>query len=138
TAWSSIASASSFLSLAFSCSSCFSRLASDTLMPPNFAFQAYKVGCDMPCLRHTSGTFIPASCSRRAPMIWSSVNRLRFIHPPPPRGRGLYFNLEDFSGLRSLTFELRRDQAAMNHPSTSTRERHILPLRQQLCCDIGC
>jgi len=31
-----------------------------------------------------------------------------------------------------LTFELRRDQAAMSHPSTSTRERHILLLRQQL------
>jgi hypothetical protein len=29
------------------------------------------------------------------------VNRLRFIHPPPSRARGLYFNLEEFQGLRS-------------------------------------
>src|SRR6185312_12762215 len=34
TALSSIASASSFFSFAFSSSSCFNRLASDTLMPP--------------------------------------------------------------------------------------------------------
>ena len=36
---SSICSASSFLSFAFSSSSAFSRLASDTVMPPNLAFQ---------------------------------------------------------------------------------------------------
>ena len=37
-ALSSIASASSFFSLAFSSSSALSRLASETSMPPNFAF----------------------------------------------------------------------------------------------------
>ena len=36
---SSIASASSFFSRAFSSSSCFSRFASETSIPPNFAFQ---------------------------------------------------------------------------------------------------
>ena len=40
TALSSMASANSFFSLAFSSSSCFSRFASETLIPPNFAFQA--------------------------------------------------------------------------------------------------
>ena len=40
TALSSIASASSFFSFAFSPSSSFSRFASEMLMPPNFAFQA--------------------------------------------------------------------------------------------------
>jgi hypothetical protein len=43
------------------------------------------IGSEMPCLRQTSATFIPASCSRRTPMICSSVNRLRFIHPSPLR-----------------------------------------------------
>lgn len=38
-ATSSICSASSFFSLAFSSSSCFSRLASETSIPPNLAFQ---------------------------------------------------------------------------------------------------
>ena len=38
-AWSSMASANSFLSLRFSSSSALSRLASDTSMPPNLAFQ---------------------------------------------------------------------------------------------------
>ena len=36
---SSICSANSFFSLAFSSSSAFSRFASDTVMPPNLAFQ---------------------------------------------------------------------------------------------------
>ena len=40
TALSSMASASSFFSLAFSSSSCFNRLASGTLRPPYLAFQA--------------------------------------------------------------------------------------------------
>jgi hypothetical protein len=37
---SSICSANSFFSLAFSSSSAFSRLASDTVIPEYFAFQA--------------------------------------------------------------------------------------------------
>src|SRR5215831_19946158 len=86
-------------------------------MPPNFAFQAYKVGCDVPCLRHTSGTFIPASCSRRAPMIWSSVNRLRFIHPPPPGSRTL-LQLGGFFGAQVSGLA---DGALMEAPSRRCR-----------------
>src|SRR5262245_39951083 len=33
----------------------------------------------MPCFRHTSAVVAPASCSRRIPMICSSLNRLPFI-----------------------------------------------------------
>ena len=33
----------------------------------------------IPCLRHTSAVALPASCSRRTPMICSSLNRERFI-----------------------------------------------------------
>src|SRR6202035_2163966 len=40
---SSICSARSFFSLAFSSSSCFRRLASETSMPPYLAFQLYSV-----------------------------------------------------------------------------------------------
>jgi len=47
------------------------------------------VGSDMPCSRHTSDTFIPASCSRRTPMICSSLNRLRFIVRLPLGSRTL-------------------------------------------------
>ena len=56
---SSIVSASSFFSLAFSSSSAFNRLASETSMPPNLAFQLYRVASDMPCLRHRSAAFAP-------------------------------------------------------------------------------
>src|SRR4051794_39394464 len=37
----------------------------------------------MPCLRHSSATGTPASCSFRMPMICSSVYRDRFIRPSP-------------------------------------------------------
>src|SRR5205809_4430424 len=43
----------------------------------------------MPCLRHTSAVFAPASCSCRIAMICSSLNRLRFIVRPPSGGRTL-------------------------------------------------
>src|SRR5215469_3850099 len=43
----------------------------------------------MPCLRHTSTVFAPASCSRRIAIICSSLNRLRFIVRPPLGGRTL-------------------------------------------------
>ncbi|UES60186.1 IS5 family transposase (plasmid) [Roseibium aggregatum] len=36
----------------------------------------------MPCLRHRSAHFAPASCSARMPMICSSVKRVRFIVRP--------------------------------------------------------
>src|SRR6516164_11861311 len=59
----------------------------------------------MPCLRHTSATFIPASCSCRTPMICSSVNRLRFIRPSPsglrtlPQPGGVFRAHVKFSGV---------------------------------------
>src|SRR5439155_13116267 len=43
----------------------------------------------MPCLRHTSAVFAPASCSCRIAMICSSLSRLRFIVRPPSGGRTL-------------------------------------------------
>src|SRR5262249_31730509 len=79
TAISSMASANSFFSFPFSSSSAFSRLASETSRPPNLAFHLSNVASDMPCLRHTSAVVAPASCSRRIPMICSSLNRLPFI-----------------------------------------------------------
>jgi hypothetical protein len=78
---SSICSASNFFSFAFSSSSCFSRLASETSMPPYLAFQLYSVASETPCLRARSAFVAPASCSFSTPMIRSSVNRARFICP---------------------------------------------------------
>src|SRR5437763_14913486 len=78
---SSTCSANSFFSLAFSSSSCFSRLASGTSMPPYLAFQLYSVASETPCLRAKSAVFAPASCSRSTPIICSSVNLARFICP---------------------------------------------------------
>src|SRR5690348_5864678 len=37
----------------------------------------------MPCRRHTSGVFAPASACRKIPIICSSLNRLPFICPSP-------------------------------------------------------
>ena len=78
---SSIDSASSFFSLPFSSSSARSRLASETSIPPNLAFQLYSVASDIPYFRQSSPAFAPASCSRNTAMICSSVNLLRFIGP---------------------------------------------------------
>src|SRR6202171_385046 len=78
---SSICSARSFFSLAFSSSSCFRRLASETSMPPYLAFQLYSVASETPCLRARSAVFAPASCSRSTPIICSSLNLARFICP---------------------------------------------------------
>src|SRR6202161_2390964 len=86
---SNICSANSFFSLAFSSSSCFSRLASETSMPPYLAFQLYSVASETPCLRARSAVFAPASCSFKTPMICSSVNRTRFIRPSFLKGRPL-------------------------------------------------
>ena len=58
--------------------------------PPRRArstFQAWNIGAEMPYLRQTSATFIPASCSRSTRMICSSVNRLRFVRPSPSGSR---------------------------------------------------
>jgi hypothetical protein len=38
--------------------------------------------CDIPCLRQTSATLAPASCSRSTPMICSSLNLPRFMSDP--------------------------------------------------------
>src|SRR6185437_10491152 len=100
-ATSSIVSASSFFSLRFSSSSAFSLRASETSIPPNFAFHLKKVALLTPCLRHRSAVFIPASCSRNIPMICSSVNLERFIVRLLPEA-GLYSNMEEVQGLRSL------------------------------------
>src|SRR3984957_4755922 len=86
---SNICSANSFFSLAFSSSSCFSRLASETSMPPYLAFELYSVASETPCLRARSAVFAPASCSFSTPMICSSVNRARFICPSLFQGRTL-------------------------------------------------
>jgi hypothetical protein len=51
---SSIASANSRFSLAFSSSSVFRRFASDTSRPPYLAFQLYRVPSEIPCLRQRS------------------------------------------------------------------------------------
>src|SRR6202022_395213 len=61
---SSIASASSFFSLPFSSSSARSRLASETSIPPNLAFQLYSVASDIPYFRQSSPAFTASSCSR--------------------------------------------------------------------------
>src|SRR5690606_7199310 len=86
---SSIWSASSFFSFVFSSSRDLRRLASDTSIPPYFAFQLYRVASLTPCLRARSAAFAPDSCSRRTPMICSSENRFRFICPSFNQGRTL-------------------------------------------------
>ncbi len=61
-ALSSIDSASSLFSFRFSSSRTFSRRASETSSPPYFDFHLNKVALLIPCLRHTSAVFAPASC----------------------------------------------------------------------------
>src|SRR5271154_543844 len=96
-ALSSSASASSCFSRRFLSSSPLSRLASATSIPPYFAFHLYNVASAIPCRRHTSAVFSPASASRKIPMICSSLYRLPFICPSPS-GDELYVNSWDFSG----------------------------------------
>jgi hypothetical protein len=50
-------------------------------MPPYLAFQLYSVASEIPCFRARSAVLAPASCSFSTPMIWSSVNRARFVCP---------------------------------------------------------
>jgi len=73
-ALSSMASASSFFSLAFSSSKAFSLRASLTSIPPNLDFHLKNVALLIPCLRQTSAVDTPPSCSRNTPMICSSLN----------------------------------------------------------------
>src|SRR5579883_696793 len=59
----------------------------------------------MPCLRQTSAVDAPASCSRRTPMICSSVNRERFIvRPLSPRADSTQF-WRSFRGSRQGSME---------------------------------
>jgi hypothetical protein len=77
-ALSSMVSASSFFSLAFSSSKASSLEASEIYMPANVAL--YLEGrFGYPCLRQTSAVLSPFSCSFNIPIICSSVNRQCFI-----------------------------------------------------------
>src|SRR5258708_35400387 len=67
---SSICSANSFFSLAFSSSSCFRRLASETSMPPYLAFQLYSVASETPCLRARSAVFAPDEQAIHGVAVW--------------------------------------------------------------------
>src|SRR6195256_3923625 len=71
---SSICSAKSFFSRAFSSSSCFRRLASETSMPPYLAFQLYSVASETPCLREIGGL-------RARLMLPQHANNLLFRKP---------------------------------------------------------
>ena len=79
---SSIVSAISRLSFAFSLSSSHKRQASDTPSPPYLAFPLQIVTSDTPCRRARSAVFTPAYASFSTPMICSSVNLLRFFVCP--------------------------------------------------------
>lgn len=74
----------------------------------------------MPCLRQTSAVFTPASCFFNIPMIYSSVNRECFIRPSP-QCDGLYQDLEEVQGLRSLAIRFK-----------STLYRQIYGLRRTI------
>src|SRR5262249_50846862 len=79
----------------------------------------------MPCLRHSSATGAPASCSFRMPMICSSVYRDRFILSVPLRS-GLYLLLADFSG---STSRFERDIGDLpNHPQRMIRPNPLLKI----------
>jgi len=60
---------------------CRCRPASDTSIPPYLAFQFESLASDAPCLSARSVALAPASCSRRIPMICSSVKLTRVICP---------------------------------------------------------
>ena len=80
-ATSSICSASSFLSLAFSASSAFRRFASDTSMPPYFERHLWNVASLIPCSRQSSFVPSPAWCSfKRSPL--GSMRRMRRMRLP--------------------------------------------------------
>src|SRR5271169_1898030 len=79
---SSSNSATACFSCRFSSSSCRSRRASLTSIPPYFAFQRYRLPRVIPCRRHRSSGAVPASASLRMAMICSSLNRLLRTTPP--------------------------------------------------------
>src|SRR5688500_7302037 len=108
-AWlSSMVSARSCLSRRFSSSSALSRLASETAIPPYLARHLQKVVGEMPCRRHNSASFAPASYSLTIPMIRSSVKRLVRICPPPERRSNRFpLSVAPFQGAGSLQIQSR-------------------------------
>src|SRR3984885_4905819 len=135
---SSICSARSFFSLAFSSSSCRSRFASETSIPPNVAVQLYSVASETPCLRAKSAVFAPAACSRSTPIICSSVNLARFICPSFRRPDS-NFNWRKSAGagqrapLVGVAPQLRAVLAA--HVSFQLMDRRVLRPANDVECD---
>jgi len=76
-------------------------------MPPNLAFQAWKVALDMPCRRQRSVTTAPASASFKTPMICSSENRFQ-LDRPSLQWVGLQLQMEEETGVRSAAARERR------------------------------
>ena len=122
-ALSSMASASSFFSLAFSSSNAFSLRASLTSIPPNLDFHLKNVALLIPCLRQTSAVDTPPSCSRNTPMICSSVNLDFLIVQLLPQAVGLYSFLDQFVGLRSegLSFKKSLHATEQERPDIARR-----------------
>lgn len=77
---SSIYSARSLFSFAFSSSKALSRFASETSMPPNSAFQLSIVASEIPCLQARSARPRAGSCSFKTATICSFLNLARFIY----------------------------------------------------------
>src|SRR5215475_13118465 len=80
---SRLKSATSFFNRPFSSSSCRSRCASPTVIPPYFAFHAYTVCFDTPSSRPTSAALRPASICFNAPIISTSLYFLFVMSSPP-------------------------------------------------------
>src|SRR5258708_28973331 len=78
---SSICSAKSFFSLAFSSSSCLSRLASGDVHAAVLGLPVIQRRFRDAVLAREIGGLCPASCSRSTPLICSSVNLPRFLFP---------------------------------------------------------
>ena len=99
-ALSSIASASSFFSLAFSSSSAFSRRASDTSRPPYLRLPLVEGRAADPVLAAHVRRLRPRLLLPQDPddLLFREPARL---HVHPLSGDGLYPFLEEFSGLRS-------------------------------------
>ncbi len=74
------------------------RCASDSVIPPNLAFQLQQVASEIPYLRHNSAGLRPASRSFNTLMICSSLNRSL---PFPLSWNGLYTVCRLFTGSRS-------------------------------------
>ena len=100
-ALSSIASASSFFSLAFSSSSAFSRLASDTSRPPILGLPLVEGRAADPVLAAHIRRLRPRLLLPQDPDDLFFREPAPLHRPSPFRGDGLYPNLEEIQGLRS-------------------------------------